>query len=73
MNYCLDKVIIAHFITDAEQKAGTQEPAWHELREEIRSSYLDIYADSAITMPKIYYYYNHEHWPRFSTAIAYSR
>lgn len=67
----LDKVIIAQFIAPAEQKAGMQEPGWNELREQIRSGYLDIDADRAITKAKIYYYYNHQDWSRFSTAIAY--
>jgi hypothetical protein len=67
----LDRVIIAHFIVPAEQKAGTQEPEWHALRDQIRSAYLDVHADRAIAKAKISYYYRHQAWSRFSTAIAY--
>ncbi len=65
----VDKIIIAQFITPAEQKAAGQEPQWTAISQTIKASYSDVQADRAVTKAQIYYYYSKD-WPKFSTAIV---
>lgn len=65
----VDKLIIAQFITPAEEKSPDQEPAWGALRIRILASYSDTQADRAITKGQIYFYYGRD-WAKFSTAIV---
>ena len=65
----VDKVIIRGMIQPAEEQAGTNEPAWAAISQQIRMTYSDTQADRALTKAQIYYYYG-KNWPRFSTALV---
>jgi hypothetical protein len=65
----VDRILIARFITPAEQKAGDQEPQWATIALQIKASYSDTQADRAITKAQIYYYYG-KNWPLFEKALV---
>lgn len=65
----VDKVIIAQYITPAEQQAGAEDPQWGALVQKIKESHTGIEADRAVHKAQIYYYYG-KNWPKFCSALV---